>query len=78
MLFPEIDRLVEKVGSKYLLVSAAAKRARQIKDGSPVTVEAKSHKAVGQSLEEIIQDKLQIELVAQDKEKDPIHLEPPK
>ena len=77
MLYPEIDKLVEKVGSKYLLVSAAARRARQIKDGNPLTIDPRSLKAVGQALEEIIQDKIQVEL-SQRNEKDAIHLETPK
>lgn len=54
MLYPSIDRLLEKIDSKYSLVSVAAKRARvmqQVHDERlPKYV---SHKCVGKSLEEI-------------------------
>lgn len=59
MLFPEVDKMIETVGSKYLLVTAAAKRARQIKDGSPLTIDSVSaHKEVGMALEEIVAGKI--------------------
>ncbi len=54
MLYPSIDSLLEKIDSKYSLVSVAAKRARimqQAKDERlPKYV---SHKCVGKALEEI-------------------------
>ena len=59
MLFPEVDKMIEVVGSKYLLVTAAAKRARQIKDGSLLTIHSvSSHKEVGMALEEIVTGKI--------------------
>jgi len=62
MLFPEIDKLIEKVGSKYLLVTAAAKRARQLKDGAPVTIDnPTSRKEVGIALEEIARGTIRVE-----------------
>jgi len=54
MLYPSIDSLLDKIDSKYSLVSVAAKRARQMqinddqKIGKPV-----SYKSVGKALEEI-------------------------
>jgi DNA-directed RNA polymerase subunit omega len=54
MLYPSIDKLVDKTGSKYLLVVAAAKRARTLRDGAKTQVKApRSHKYVGVALEEI-------------------------
>ncbi|MBR6700740.1 MAG: DNA-directed RNA polymerase subunit omega [Firmicutes bacterium] len=35
MLYPEINKLRDAAGSRYFLVSMAAKRARDIIDGSP-------------------------------------------
>lgn len=62
MLFPEIDKMIEKVGSKYLLVAAAAKRARQLKDGAPLTISnPTSHKEVGKALEEIMSGTITLE-----------------
>jgi DNA-directed RNA polymerase subunit omega len=52
MLYPSIDSLLEKIDSKYSLVSVAAKRARvmsQVNDERlPKYV---SHKHVGKALE---------------------------
>lgn len=57
MLYPSIDKLVEKAGSKYLLVVAASKRARALREGARSELAApKSHKHVGVALEEIYND----------------------
>lgn len=62
MLYPSIDKLVDKVGSKYLLVVAAAKRARELKEGARTELQQpKSHKQVGIALEEILNDTIQID-----------------
>jgi len=54
MLYPSIDKLVDKVGSKYLLVVAASKRARALREGAKSELIApKAHKQVGVALEEI-------------------------
>ncbi len=59
MIFPSIDKLLEKVDSKYSLVIAASKRARIIKEGDPLLIKSpKSNKYVGMSLEEIDLDQL--------------------
>jgi DNA-directed RNA polymerase subunit omega len=49
--------------SKYTLVSVAAKRARQLLDGSPARVETLSEKPVTIALEELSQGKLYFERV---------------
>ncbi len=59
MIYPSIDELVKNVDSKYTLVIAAAKRARQILDGSPILLETDSTKDVTIALEEIAGGKLE-------------------
>lgn len=59
MLEPSIDELQEKINSKYVLITIAARRAREIRDGSPTVLQnPKSHKFVGLALEEIKAGKL--------------------
>lgn len=61
MLEPSIDSLQEKINSKYILVSLAAKRARKLKDENNLLIEnPKSVKYVGMALEEIQEEKLTI------------------
>lgn len=62
MLYPSIDELVKKVGSKYSLVVAASRRARQLRDGEPCLVqEPQSKKFVGAALEEIYEDLIEFD-----------------
>ncbi len=61
MIYPSIDDLVEKVDSKYTLVIAAAKRGRQIRDGSKPVVECDSRKEVTIALHEIAAGKIEYE-----------------
>ncbi|GIO38711.1 MULTISPECIES: DNA-directed RNA polymerase subunit omega [Paenibacillus] len=57
MLYPSIDKMLEKVGSKYSLVVAASRRARQLREGEKTELQTpKSHKQVGVALEEIYGD----------------------
>ncbi|MDR6227227.1 DNA-directed RNA polymerase subunit omega [Desmospora profundinema] len=58
MLYPSIDDLMSRADSKYTLVIVAAKRARQLLDGSTSSLESKSHKNVGVALEEIVAGEL--------------------
>ncbi|NMA92576.1 MAG: DNA-directed RNA polymerase subunit omega [Firmicutes bacterium] len=53
MIFPSIDDLLSRVDSKYSLVIAAAKRARQLRDGGKPTVDLSSNKEVTLALKEI-------------------------
>lgn len=54
MLYPSIDSLLEKVNSKYLLVTIASKRARQMQEMNDYQLSHYvSHKNVGKALEEI-------------------------
>jgi DNA-directed RNA polymerase subunit omega len=52
-----LDLLLSKVDSKYTLVVLAAKRAREILNGSEPLVSCKSSKPVTVALEEIVQEK---------------------
>lgn len=61
MINPSLDKLVEKVDSKYTLVVLAAKRARAIMDGQHALVESKSNKPVTVALEEVAQGKIAYE-----------------
>jgi DNA-directed RNA polymerase subunit omega len=64
MLHPSIDSLLEKLDSKYTLVTVSSKRAREIKEDKSrpgLVVNPVSHKPVGIALEEIILDHLRYE-----------------
>ncbi|GEB31105.1 MULTISPECIES: DNA-directed RNA polymerase subunit omega [Brevibacillus] len=59
MLYPSIDELTAKAESKYILVTVASKRARQLRENSEMqVVRPKSKKFVGVALEEFISDEL--------------------
>ena len=54
LLYPSVDKLLEKVDSRYKLIALGAKRARVLDAGLPATQEKfNSNKSVGQALEEI-------------------------
>lgn len=58
MIEPSIDDLLEKVDSKYSLVVAAAKRARELVDGAEPLEKATSNKPVSIALCEIDKEKV--------------------
>ncbi|ASK63550.1 DNA-directed RNA polymerase subunit omega [Virgibacillus phasianinus] len=61
MLEPSIDKLQDKINSKYTLVTLSARRARQMLDTNSVLIEdPKSYKPVGMALEEVLADKLYV------------------
>jgi DNA-directed RNA polymerase subunit omega len=60
MLKPSLDELTRRVDSKYALVVAAAKRARELMDGAMPLVEAQGMKPVTIALEEIAEARLDI------------------
>jgi DNA-directed RNA polymerase subunit omega len=61
MIHPSLDVLVDKVDSKYTLVVLAAKRARELMNGEPSTVDSKSNKQVTIALEEVAKGKIAYE-----------------
>lgn len=58
MIEPAIGSLLEKVDSRYTLVVAAAKRARQLTDGAHKLTDCESEKAVTIAVNEIDEKKI--------------------
>lgn len=58
MIYPPITQLVDKTGSRYILVIETAKRARQLTEGSTPLTDADSSKEVSIAVNEIFQDKI--------------------
>ncbi len=58
MIEPPIGSLMEKVDSRYTLVVAAAKRARQLTDGSHKLTKCNSDKPVTVAISEISEGKI--------------------
>ncbi len=61
MVEPTIDELLTKADSKYSLVCAAAKRAREIVDGAEPMNSGGASKPVTIALQEIGEDKITYE-----------------
>lgn len=61
MIYPSIDKLLEKMDSKYSLVVVAARRARQLNGEAGELVKTKAKKPVAVALEEIIEDGLRFQ-----------------
>jgi DNA-directed RNA polymerase subunit omega len=58
LIYPSIDKLLDKINYKYKLVHIASKIARVIESQKKDLPELLCHKAVGKALEEIINDKV--------------------
>lgn len=57
MLYPSIDSLLEKLDSKYTLVTIASRRARELRvKNNGYINKPLSHKFVGVALEEFVGD----------------------
>ena len=55
MLYPSVDALKERVDSKYILVTIASKRAREIQEEKNLLLTSyKAKKDVGKALEEVV------------------------
>jgi len=61
MRYPSIDKLLDKINSKYKLVYAASKVARIMEEEDLQVEDAKCVKSIGIALEQIIDDKVKIE-----------------
>lgn len=60
--YPSIDKLLDRVNSRYSLSVLASKRAHELEAGEPGALEHfKSGKAVGQALEEIAAGKVTVD-----------------
>jgi len=63
MIYPSIDKLLAKVGSKYLLVDIVSKRAKEMDEKEYYQMketEYVSKKSIGRSLEEISKDLIHV------------------
>lgn len=61
MLEPSIDSLQKEIKSKYVLITLAARRAREIRDTGQLLIDdPKSYKYVGMALEEVQAKKLYV------------------
>ena len=63
MIYPSIDKLLNKVGSKYLLVNLVSKRVKQMEQTKHYQLkenEYVSKKNIGKALEEISKDKIHL------------------
>jgi len=61
MIYPSIDKLLNQVGSKYLLVNVISKRAHEIEETNHLQLketEYVSKKPIGRALEEVAKDKV--------------------
>lgn len=58
MIEPSINSLLNKVDSRYTLVVAAAKRARQLAEGAHKLTRCNSDKAVTLAIHEINENKI--------------------
>lgn len=59
MLYPPMADLVEKVGSRYLLVNLVARRAREIAAWQEENGEPSDEKPVSDAIKEVYDGKLQ-------------------
>lgn len=63
MIYPSIDKLLNKVGSKYLLVNIVAKRAKEMEVTKHYQLKEEeyvSKKNIGRALEEVSKDLIHI------------------
>lgn len=60
--YPSIDKLLDQIGSRYSLAVLSAKRAHELDDGDEEMLASyQSPRSVGQALEEIAADKIEID-----------------
>ena len=61
MIYPSIDKLLNQVGSKYLLVNLVSKRAHEIDQTNHYQLKEtdyNSKESIGRALEEVAKEKL--------------------
>ena len=64
MIYPSIDKLLTKVGSKYLLVNIVSQRAKEMETNNYYQLKSNeyvSKKEIGKALEEIAKDMIHLE-----------------
>jgi DNA-directed RNA polymerase subunit omega len=63
MIYPSIDKLLNQVGSKFLLVNIVSKRAKEMEDNGYFQMAENNYKSsshIGRALEEISKDLIKI------------------
>ena len=70
MIYPTLSSLLEKVDSKYTLVVAVSKRARQLVEGQPRLTKVDSNKPVTIAINEINDNKIVYERINPEKTSD--------
>ncbi|MFD1484351.1 DNA-directed RNA polymerase subunit omega [Lacticaseibacillus baoqingensis] len=71
IIYPSIDKLLDKVPSRYSLAVLAAKRAHELEGNGIKTLSSyKSYKTVGQALEEVAAGDVIIDPASKLKERD--------
>lgn len=61
LLYPSVDKLLERVDSRYSLIMLASKRAHEIDTGSPLLLDNyKSRKSIGKAFEEVAAGKVEL------------------
>jgi len=58
MSFPPLEKCLERISNRYLLVVLSAKRSRQLNRGASPQVETKRKKWTSTALEEVIAGKI--------------------
>ena len=64
MIYPSIDKILNQVGSKYLLVNIVSKRVQELKEKKNYQLKEEeylSSKDIGRTLEEISKNLIHIE-----------------
>jgi DNA-directed RNA polymerase subunit omega len=59
MSFPPLEKALEQISNRYVLVVLAAKRSRQLNRGAQPQVDTKRRKWTSVALEEVIAGKIQ-------------------
>jgi len=59
MSFPSLEKALEQISNRYVLVVLAAKRSRQLNRGAQPQVDTKRRKWTSVALEEVIGGKVQ-------------------
>ena len=63
MIYPSIDKILNTVGSKYILVHIASIRSKQMQETGHIQMKENeyiSKKKIGRALEEVAKDLIQI------------------
>ncbi len=63
MIYPSIDKILTKVGSKYMLVHVASRRAREMTETGHFQMKQEDYKCkknIGRAMEEIMEDLIKI------------------